>query len=149
LCEISKRDQRAFLRHVRAKQFAQRLMDQVCGRMVGAQTGAACVVDLELDRSTGLQRALRHLAVVDEEPVRLLLRVGDLDREAVAGDGAGVAHLAARFAVERRLVDDDRDLLALPRLLDLDTVAHDGAHQALRLLGVVAEELGRAELLAQ
>src|SRR5690242_21015948 len=44
-----------------------------------------------------------------EDAVAALLRVGDLDDEVVAIHRTGVAELAAGFAIERRLVDDDTD----------------------------------------
>jgi hypothetical protein len=63
---------------------------------------------------------------------------------------AGVAHLAAGLAVERRLVDDDRARLAgLRRSSTSLPSTHERRDDALGGLGVVAEELGRAELLAQ
>ena len=48
---------------------------------------------------------------MDEQVAELLLRVGDDDAQAVgAGDHAGIADLAAAFAVERRLVQHDGDV---------------------------------------
>ena len=59
---------------------------------------------------------------------------------------AGVADLAAGLGVERRLVDQDRDRLRRPRRV-CDRLAVDDERDDLALgrLGVVAEELGRAE----
>jgi hypothetical protein len=61
---------------------------------------------------------------------------------------AGVADLAAGLAVERRLVDDDRAALA-GLSASTSAVAQQRLHDAFGLLGVVAEELGGADLLAQ
>src|SRR5690606_10803054 len=44
---------------------------------------------------------------VDDRALGVLLRVEDADRLAADGERAGVAHLAARLAVERRPVQDD------------------------------------------
>ena len=58
------------------------------------------------------------LARMHEQALGLLLRVGDLDDESVAGHDAGIAHLAAGLAVERRLVDDDADRIAFAGAVD-------------------------------
>ena len=53
------------------------------------------------------------------------------------------------LAVERRLVDDDRALVALAELLDLGAVLDQRQHLRLGDLGLVAEELRRAVPVAQ
>src|SRR5690606_28028303 len=117
--------------------------------MVGAQLGSAGVVDFQLHGYPRLDGAARNLAEVDEEPIGLLLRVADLDRETLAAYRAGVTHLAAGFAVEGGLVDNNGDVLASLRGVDLRTFLHQGQDYALGLLRVVAQEFGGAQLLAQ
>ena len=92
---------------MRAQHLAQRLMQQMRRRMIRPQAGARRVVDLEFDGIAGLQLALDDLAVVNEQALALLARVGDRERTALETDLAMVADLAAGLGVERRLVDDD------------------------------------------
>ena len=106
------RDQRALLRDVIAEHLAQRLVQEMRRGMVGADGGAARVIDVERERRAGLERALLDRADVHEQVAGLLLGVGDAEAHAVGGHHAGVADLAAGLAVERRLVDDDRAALA-------------------------------------
>ncbi len=92
-----------------------------------------CAVDCELDRLPRHEAAMLDLAEMNEEPVGLLLRVGNAEARAVLRDDhAGVADLAARLAVEGRLVDDDRALFALAELLDLRAVLDERQHLRLR-----------------
>src|SRR5579863_7794519 len=86
---------------------------------------------------------------MDDEVAELLARVGDFGPEAGRGNFADVADLAAGLAVERRLVEDQRSALARFQRLDLDAVLADRANDALRPLGFIAEEIGRADALAQ
>src|SRR5262249_25953933 len=57
--------------------------------------------------------------------------------------------LAARFRVERRLVDDDRTFLALTELIDFGAFLDKRQHRGLGAAGVVAEELGRPVPIAE
>ncbi len=95
---------------MRAKHLAQGLMDQMRRGMVRAQPGPGPVIDLELDRIAGLQLTLDHLAVVDEQALALLARVGNRKATAFETNFAMVADLAAGLGVKRRLVDDDSAL---------------------------------------
>ena len=117
--------------------------------MVGAHLAAALVVHLELDLGAKPRPARHDLAEMDEQPVGLLLRVGDHDLEAVAADRAGVADLAARFAVERRLVDHHRNLGPFGGRIHGLAVAHHCRDHAFCLFRRVAEELGGAKPVAQ
>src|ERR1044072_6031998 len=116
--------------------------------MVPADRGAACVIDLERPRQADLERALLHLSGVDKEIASLLLRVTHSEADAIGLHRAGVADLAAGLAVERRLVDDHGTGFASFELGNFLAVAHQARDDALRGLGLVAEELGRTELLA-
>ncbi len=70
------RDERALLRHVIAEHLAQRLMQQVRGRVIGADGRAARVIDLELDGVAGLEGARFNLAHVHEQVAELFLGAG-------------------------------------------------------------------------
>ena len=143
------RDQRALLRDVIAEHLAQRLVQQMRRRMVAPDRAAAGVIDLERQRLADLERALLDRAVMHEQVAGLLLRVGHREAHAVGRHRAGVADLAAGLAVERRLVDDHRAGLAGLQLGDFLAVADERRDDAFGGLGLVAEELGRAELLAE
>ena len=143
------RDERALLRDVVAEHEAQRLVQDVGRRMVGARRGPRRVIDGELDRQADPRGAVDDRDVVDDEVAELLARVAHDGAEARPGDLADVADLAAQLAVERRLVEDERALLAGLEPVDLDAVLDDGADDAFGRLGLVAEEVGRADPLAQ
>ncbi len=82
--------------------------------------------------------------------MQLLLRVLDGEARALgARDGAAVADLAAGLGIERRLVDDDDAALALLQLLHPRAVLDQRHDLARGRFGLVAEELGGAELLFQ
>ena len=69
------RNERALLRHMIAEHHAQRLMQNVGRRMVGARRRAGVVIDLKLDRHAGARRALDDRHVVDDEVAELLARI--------------------------------------------------------------------------
>src|SRR6185437_6029030 len=68
---------------------------------------------------------------------------------AVAAHLAGIANLAAAFAIERRLVHHHRAAFALFQLADALAVLDQRGDDALGAFGLVAEEFGDADLLAQ
>ena len=78
-----RRDQRALLGDVVAQHLAQRLVQQMGGGMVGADGGAARVVDFERERLARLERAFLDDAGMDEQVAALLLGVGDAEAHAV------------------------------------------------------------------
>ena len=84
-----------------------------------------------------------------EEIAGLLLGIGDAEAHALAGHHAGVADLAAGLRIKRRLVQDDRAGLAGLQAFDLVAVLHQRADHAFGGLGLVAQEFGGAEFLAQ
>ena len=96
-----------------AEHLAQRLMEKMRRRMVLADVAAPGVIDFERERSAGGQRAFLDGAGMHEDVAGMLLRVGDAKAHAVAAHEAGIADLAAGFAVERRLVEHDRAAFAL------------------------------------
>ena len=73
------RDEAAALGDVIAERPAQRLVQQMRGRMVGADRAAAVVVDRQLRRGAARELALLDPAVVDED-AGLLADVGDARR---------------------------------------------------------------------
>ena len=141
-------DQRALLRHVRAEMAAEGGVQEVGGGVGAAQAAAALDVDGELDGIADPQSAALDAADMDVEVAQLLQRVGDGDHGRAGADGAGVADLAAQFAIEGRLVGDDQHILAGSGLVDQLAAPDQGQHAALRTVGLVAQELGGAVLVA-
>src|SRR5215472_16630727 len=106
------RDERTLLRDVRAEVLTQRLVQEVSDRVVGAQHPAALSVDPQLDGIADLQRAVRRGGEMDVQIARLPHRVAH--RELGAGwreNGSGITNLAPRLGIERRLIDDNGDLV--------------------------------------
>ena len=143
------RHQRAFLRDVVAEHLAQRLMQQMRRRMVLPDGGAARVIDIERQRRPRFQRALLDGPDMDEKIAGFLLGVSDPEADAIGGHQAGVAHLPAGLGIKWGLVDDHGAALARLEGVGFLAIAHQRRRDAFRLLGVVAEEFRRAELLAQ
>ena len=75
--------QRALLGHVRAQHLAQRLVQEMGGGVVGARGRAARVIDDQLDRIAGLERARLDAADVHEHVAQLLLRIRDAEQRAL------------------------------------------------------------------
>src|SRR5580704_1567903 len=86
---------------------------------------------------------------MDDKVAKFLARVGHFGAKPGRGDFADVADLAAGLTVERRLIEDQRPAFARREFFDLDAVLDDRAYDALGGLGLVTEELGRADALAQ
>ena len=108
------RHQRALLGDVGAEPPAQRLVQQVGGRVVGAQRGAALAVDPHLhgvaDGELALWSPGRRWT---KQVAEFLLGVVDGDLEPPGAEhDAAIAHLAAGLAIERSLVGDDGNLRA-------------------------------------
>ena len=143
-----RRNQRAFLRDVIAEHLAQRLMQQMRRRVVGADRRAARVIDGERERLANLQRPLFHLADVDEQVAGFLLRIGYGEANAVRVIAPVSPVWPPDSRIERRLVDDDGTALAGLEFGDFLAVAHQRRDDAFRRLRLVAEEFGRAEPLA-
>ena len=100
-------DQRALLRHVAAQHFAQGLVHQVRGRVVADGARALGRVDFRRDGVAHLQHARLEHAVVAEHVGLDFQGIADGKAARARGDHALVAHLAARFRVERRGVEHD------------------------------------------
>src|SRR5262249_8193983 len=110
------------------------------------------MIYFEHERRADRERAFLDRARMRKE-IALLGRIGDAEAHAIrghhAGVAAGVAALAAGFAIERGLIEDDGAALALPERLDLLAVLHQRRHDAFGRFGFVAQELGCADILAQ
>src|SRR5882762_873032 len=118
-------------------------------RMVLSDRTTAAMIDRERKRHADLERALLDRAGMHKQIADLLLRARDAEAHAVGAHSAGITDLAAGLAIERRLVEHDRTALAFLQRRNLLAALHQRGHNALGGLGVVAQELGRAHLLAQ
>src|SRR5438045_1495965 len=114
-------------------------------RVVGADAVAPLDIDGEGGLGAGAHDAALDHAVVHDQVAARLRGVAHLDEKTVALDGAGVAHLPARFAVEGRARGDDRDVVPFGHRLD--RLLTDELYDLRRRGGgLVAEELGWADL---
>jgi hypothetical protein len=91
------RVQAALLRHMIAKRAAQRLVQQVGGRVVGADLAAAVVRHFKLGGLALEDGALAHRGDVVEDAGRLA-GIGHLGHAGIGADEASIADLAAASA---------------------------------------------------
>src|SRR5690606_11358279 len=106
-------DERALLRDMGSQHLTQCLVNEMRCRVVGANSRAAGVIDLELDRVADAELAPLDHAVMDEEVAKLLLRIGHAEHCSVrTTDHAGITHLPAGLTIERRLIEDEGTLVA-------------------------------------
>ena len=115
-------------------------MQQVGGRVVGADQPAPFGVHLRRHRVAHAQFALGHSA-----NMQVLFAAGDsvrdLEANAAVAERAGIAHLAAGFSVERCLVEDGNALRALVDGLDgIPPGVEEGHDLTLAGTAVVAQE---------
>ena len=108
------RDERALLRHMIAEHLAQRLVQKMRRRMIGAHLPAPLVIDVELEREAGRELAFLDDALMNDEIAELLACVLDAEAHAAGAHHADVADLSAQFAIEGRLIEDQRPARALP-----------------------------------
>ncbi len=107
-----RRDQRASLSNVFAQNGAQRLVQQVSGRVVAGDVLASPGVYLSPGGVPHAGRSTGRLSDVDDEAGRRLVGVGHLYLPILAHDAACVADLAAALDVERRRCQHDFDGVA-------------------------------------
>ena len=77
------------------KDMAQRLMQQMCCRMVGAQPQAAFSVNHQPDRGADGKASPPHLGTMDKHPRRCLEGIGDRSLAVSPFDDARITDLAA------------------------------------------------------
>src|SRR5690625_1501903 len=139
--------QRAPLRDMLAKLLAERLMQQMGGRVVCPDRAAAVMIDDKMRGLVGRDLALLDAGSVDVDAAGLALGPDDAGAPGGGADHACVADLTAGLGIEGRLVEDDRNLAIL---LSDGTVTfgafRDQRHDLpLGFLGVIAKEIGRAD----
>ncbi len=135
------RNQRALLRNMAAQHFAQRLVQKVGRRMVGADRRSAGMVDLERQRLVDLDRPGFDLDAMGEHAARLLCGIEhDHLRAVLALHRAGVSHLPAAFAVEWRLVEDDETLVSRIERIYACPVLDQRLDCAVAVFGLIAQK---------
>ena len=137
-------DLRSLLHRVAAEIVLQRRMEEVGGGVGTADRRAAAGIDFRSDRLAEVERALAQVAGVEHEAA-LSLRIADVEAAPLPRKCARVAHLAARFAVEARAIEHDRNRRRMAdlaeRVAEL-TLRDDADHLAVGLGRVIADELG-------
>ena len=100
--QVIRCDERTLLLHMGAEHFAQGLVEQVRGRMVGFAGGTGVGVDAGHELCFGMSGKLAD--DVDRQVV-LTARVNDVDGFSLVAEYATVTHLAAHLSVERRAIE--------------------------------------------
>ena len=103
-------DFRALLLGVLAQELLQGVVQNMRGGVRAANSRAAVGIDFGGHARPSFKHAFAQMAAVQHEAF-FAVRVDDFESQARADDFAGVADLAARFAVKRRLIEHDRDRL--------------------------------------
>ncbi len=134
-------DVRAALEGGVAQHGVERLVEEVGGRVVAGGRQAPLLVHRRLDRLPGGDPADLDRPQMGDHALGRLLGVLDPDPAHAGGEVAGVAHLAARFGVEGRPVEEDLDLVALFGGRDRLPTSVDGGDPGRGRQLVVAGEL--------
>ena len=143
------RNQRPLLRDMVTQHLAQRLVQEMRGRMVGADGGAPRGVHVQLNRVARFERSCLDDALMHNQVTQLFLRVGHAQACRTRLYHTRVTHLAAGLAIERRLVDDDAATFAKRQRSNFLAALHQRSDNALGALGVIAQKFRRPGFLLQ
>ena len=138
--------ERAALAHVIAQGCTQGFVQQVGGRVVGANGTAAVRIHGQCNRIAARDCPLNHLGYMHKNAGGLA-RIRHLQQCAVAANSARIADLAAAFGVERRLVQRDHYRAARIGLIQLRAFGHNGYNLAFGHFGVITQEISRTGLV--
>ena len=134
------RNQRALLLHMFAQDLPQRPVQQMGGGVIERDCGAAFAIDARLELV-----AHTDLAGLEHADVRKrgaeLARVPDDEARRRAGECARVAHLAAAFGVERRMVQHHLAFLARQHPIDHGAVEYQGTDPTWTRQSIVPGEI--------
>src|SRR6266568_2824489 len=117
--------------------------------MVLPDRAAPGIIDLKRHLGTRLHRSLFDRSDMSENVAGIFFCVGDLKANAIRTHDAGVADLPARFAVERRLIEEDHTTFAFFKGADLLAIAQHRGDDAFGALGFVTEKFRGTEFFAQ
>ena len=136
-------DRRTGLMHMRTQHLAQGGLQEMGAGMVAHGVEADAFGHFEADFLIGMDNAFGHFHLHHDEGGHGLDGVGDFQLAFGGGDEAGVAHLAAASAVERRLEGDDKALVAHVQHVHGQGVFVEQGHDAgIGLEEVIAHEFG-------
>ena len=142
-------DQLALLGDVGAQHILQRRMDQVGGGVVGAGGQAGVRGGAQLGAGADGERARGDLDRMGMEVAGRLLDIEDAGAAPRPFDLAAIARLAAAFAIEGGLVEQDLGGFAGLDAVGGGAVLQDRQHLARAVDGVVAGEDGRSQTVLQ
>src|SRR6202047_2558215 len=109
-------------------------------RMIGTYRLPSFVIDNQLKGKPEAHFAFFDQSFVNKQIAEFLLGIVDTEANAACTHDAGVADLAAGFAIERRLIEDDGPGFARAENRALLTVLEDRGDKPLRALHVVAQK---------
>src|ERR1700724_1920115 len=132
-------NERAFLRHVFAEYLAERLVQKMGRRMIGTHRLPAFVIDNKLKGKPEAHFAFFDQSFVNKQIAEFLLGIVDTEANTACTHDASVANLAAGFAIERRLIEDDGPGFAGAKNCDFLTVLADRGDEPLLVFRVVAQ----------
>src|ERR1700736_463496 len=105
-------------------------------RTIGTNRLPAFVIDNQLKGKPEADLAFFDQSFVNKQIAEFLLGIVDTEANAACTHDTGVADLAAGFAIERCLIEDDGSGLARAENRDLLTVLEDRGDKPLRALHV-------------
>ena len=133
---------------VRSKDLAQRFVQQMRRRVIGAGCRATGVIDFEFNGIARLERTAFNLAHMHKQVAQLFLRGGHAEQRSLGTlDDALIANLAAGLAIERCLIEDQPTFVSGFQRLDLSPARYECRHLAFGRFGIVAQKFCRPEAL--
>ena len=143
------RNQGAFLGDMITQLVPQRSMQQMGCRMVRPQRRTAVMVNFQLHVITNFKAAAEKCAKMNMKIAKFLLGFSDSDSSAAFfSDYAGIAFLATRLAIKRRLVKHQSNLHPILGVFDNLAINNHDSDLAFGAFNFIAEEFRRAILLA-
>src|ERR1700724_1751720 len=109
-------------------------------RMIGTYRLPSFVIDNQLKGKPEAHLAFFDQSFVNNQIAEFLLGIVDTEANAARTHDASVADLAAGFAIERCLIEDDGSGLARAENRDFLTVLEDRGDKPFRALHVVAQK---------
>src|SRR5258707_6518786 len=121
--------------------------------MIPTDRSAVITVNIESNRVTDVQYPVVNSDKMHEQVGGHLLRISDSGKNLCAVQigpyDALVTHLTATLGIKRRLVENNRATLTFSKLRNLLVMLDQRGNYAFGGFGLVAQELGGAEALAQ
>jgi len=140
--------ERAGLGRVRPEHLPQRPMQEVRGRMVPGDIQPALHINRGPHFVSRVDGALEDAAPMDHQTRRRAIRVRYFHLYAGRSQPASVADLTSRFAIERRPLEHDLDVVPRLCLGDHLAIPHDGQDTRVALVGLVPDEGSRRQVQA-